>query len=169
MDKDTNDTLALPYNVIDITGKRDEQFILTLKRFREGQDERSIQNNSIEGEFEVTYRSRGIQSTLECDITIGNLYYFDYDLDTAYDINFGRNATAVLESYTPGRTKLVFRFDENARCFVSGSFKNKGDGYKSGISFEDLEIDAVYVSSTLGSLMDFFPKIKKLQGHSNFF
>ena len=155
MDKKPCDTLEPPCKLIDITGMGDEHFVLTLKKFRDGQDERSKQTYGIEGDFEVTYKSRGMESTLECDITIDNLKYFYYDLDTAYDINFGWNTTAVLESYTPGRTNLTFRFDENSRCFISGNFRNKGDGYKSGISFDDIEIDTSYVSSVLSSLKNF--------------
>ncbi|MBQ5311339.1 MAG: hypothetical protein ILP19_04790 [Oscillospiraceae bacterium] len=161
-------SLPLPYSLIDIDGMGGEHFALVFKGFAEGQDERSIQRNGILGEFAVSYSCSGMQSSLDCDITLMHLYCFTYDLDTAWDINFNRSSTAVLEHYDPERTELIFRFDEAGKCFVKGSFRNKGDGYKSGISFDEFRTDLLYIPYILSSLGDFFDEMRRIQGHGNF-
>ncbi len=159
-------SIELPYMLIDAVGNGGERIILKFKSFTQG---RSAGNTGVTGDFELFYECSGMHCSLECDLTIGNLSYFEYDLDTAYDINSCRDSTAVLESYEASRTRLVFRFDEKARCYVSGNIRNKGDGYKSGISFDDVEIDTVNISDILCRLKDFFNEVEKIQGNRNFY
>ena len=46
---------------------------------------------------------------------------------------------------------------------------SEGDGYKSGISFDDVEIDTVNISDILCRLKDFFNEVEKIQGNRNFY
>lgn len=166
MDTETDTMIQLPYTLIDAVGNGGERIILQLKSFAQ---ESSVRNTGVTGDFELTYQCQGMRCSLQCDLTIGNLSYFEYDLDTAYDINSCANSTAVLQSYDASRTKLVFRFDEKAHCIVSGSIKNKGDGYKSGISFDDVEIDTVNIGDILCCLKDLFNEAERIQGNRNFY
>ena len=165
-----NSTLELPYKLIDI-GDRNERFIFAFKCFDENQTEYSIQAGGVTGKFEITYKCSGIESNFECDLTIGNLYYFYIELDTAYDIKFCKDSVAILKdcSETLNRTKLMFRFDKLGHCFVEGCFKNKGNNYRSSISFEDIEIDQTFIPDILISLEKFFDELKRIQGHSKFY
>ena len=71
--------LELPYNLIDIQDG-EKRFIFLFKCFDDNQTEYSIQAGGVTGKFEVTYKCCGIDSNFECDITIGNLYYFYIEL-----------------------------------------------------------------------------------------
>ena len=162
MDNKTDTMIQLPYTLIDAVGNGGERIMLQLKSF-------VLESTGLTGDFELTYQCQAMQCSLQCDLTIGNLSYFEYDLDTAYDINSCRSSTAVLESYDSSRTRLVFSFDEKARCCVSGNIRNKGDGYKSGICFDDVEIDTVNIGDILCCLKDFFNEAERIQGNRNFY
>jgi hypothetical protein len=104
----------------------------------------------------------------DIDLTIGNLYYFNYDLDAAWDIHFGRNAKAVLRNYGDiCRSELVFSFDESGRCTVRGKFKNSECGFRNGISFE-IEIDSSQITDQTVAMARFFDKLAEIQGNRNF-
>ena len=106
----------------------------------------------------------------DIDLTIGNIYYFCYDIDTAWDIEFGRNSTAILRSYgkPPFRSELIFAFDELGKCNVSGQFRNSECGFRNGISFE-MAVDTSVISSQIAAMENFFDKLEKIQGNKNFY
>ena len=161
------DIIKLPCTMIDI-GDSDESFKLFFDRFDEGQSEHSIRNNGLSGIFKAEYKSRGMDCCFDIDLTIGNLYYFNYDLDTAWDIHYGRNSKAVLRNYGDiCRSELVFSFDESGRCTVSGKFMNSECGFKNGISFEK-EIDRSQITDQTVSMTSFFDKLAEIQGNRNF-
>lgn len=163
---DIND-ITLPCKLIDI-GDRDESFALLFDRFDEGQTDHSIRNNGLSGRFKIVYKCSGINCCFDIDLTIGNLYYFNYDLDTAWDIYFGRNAKAVLRNYGDiCRSELVFSFDESGRCTVSGKFMNSECGFRNGISFE-MKIDGSQITDQTSSMDSFFDKLDEIQGNRNF-
>ncbi|MDO4863630.1 MAG: hypothetical protein Q4A05_05610 [Ruminococcus sp.] len=168
MSNEIESTLELPYKLIDIC-RGYEHFVFTFKRFDENQSEYSIKNGGVTGDFEISYECKGVKCNFECDITIGNLYYFYIELDNAYQCC--KNSIAILNNYgeTLNRTKLTFRFDKLGHCFISGFFKNKENSYRSGIIFDDIEIDQTYIPEILVSLENFFTELKRIQGHSNFY
>ena len=159
----------LPYKLIDIRDDS-EQFILAFKCFDKNQTEYSIQTGGVSGIFEVTYKCCGIECQFECDLTIGNLYYFYIELENVYECLPGIEPVAVLKNYgeTPDRTNMTFRFDKLGHCIISGLFRNKSNCYKSGIIF-DISIDISFIYDILGSLEKFFDELKSIQGHSNFY
>ena len=163
--------MELPYNVIDIdTGN--EHFILQFDSFDDNQSDYSIKMGGVTGKFSIQYHSNDINCQFECDITIGNVYAFYIALDTAYDILFGRNATAVLENYGKRlkhkHTSLIFNFDKRGHCNVKGFFKNASNHYTNGINFS-FELDQIYITDILTSMEIFFRELKRIQGHSNFY
>lgn len=118
--------IELPYNVIDIdTGN--EHFILQFDSFDDNQSDYSIKMGGVTGKFSINYHSNGINCNFKCDITIGNVYVFYLELDTAYDILSGRNATAVLENYdeTLNHTNLIFNFDKCGYCNICNAVCKK--------------------------------------------
>jgi len=161
--------LELPYNLIDIRDG-EKQFIFSFKCFDDNQTEYSIQAGGVTGKFEVTYKCSGIDSKFECDITIGNLYYFYIELENVYECLPGIEPVAVLKNYgeTLNRTNMTFTFDKLGHCKVDCCFKNASDRYNSGIFFE-LQIDMSYIYDILNSLEKFFDELKQIQGHSKFY
>lgn len=146
----------------------DEYFSLAFVKFNEGQSEYSIKHSGAAGDFEITYKCNGIESKFECDMTIGNLYYFFIALDNAYDIQNCRNNVVALENYgSLKRSVLTIKFD-NRQYFVSGYFKNKNNLYNSSISF-NFEILLTDIVEILISLDNFFSEIRKIQGNNNFY
>lgn len=161
-------TLELPYKLIDIKNGS-EHLRLAFKCFDDNQTDYSIQAGGVTGEFVVSYKGRGIDSLFECDITIGNLYDFYIELKNIYENLPGIEPFAVLKNHgTLNRTDITFRFDKLGHCFVSGYFKNKSNGYKSGIIF-DIQIELPNIYDLLHSLEKFFNELKRIQGHSNFY
>ena len=160
--------IKLPLDLIDIdTGSG--RFILRFIAFDKGQNEYSVKQSGITGSFGIVYQSCGMQCEFPIDLTVGNLYLFEYQLDDAYDIMFGRNASAVLENYgTLNRSKFSVVFDKRGRCTAKGHFKNKNNGYTDGISFS-AELDQSCIPDMLGSMMRFFDKLRELQGHGYFY
>lgn len=160
--------IKLPFDLIDIdTGSG--RFVLRFTSFDKDQDEHSVKRGGITGSFGVVYKSHGMDCEFPVDLSVGNLYHFDYQLDDAYDIKCGKNACAVLENYgTPNRSKLSVVFDERGRCTVKGHFRNKDSGYADGISFS-AELDQSYISDMLFSMKIFFDKLGEIQGDHNFF
>ncbi|MBO4865274.1 MAG: hypothetical protein J5582_01705 [Ruminococcus sp.] len=163
------DIIELPCTLIDI-GDRDERFTLIFDRFDEGLTEHSVKSHGLSGRFKAVYKCRGMDCCFDIDLTIGNLYYFSYDLDTAWDINFGRNSNAVLRSYgePPFRSELVFAFDDSGKCTVSGQFRTSENRFRSGISFE-MEADRSVISSQIAAMEKFFDKLSEIQGSKNFY
>lgn len=160
--------IELPYDLIDInTGS--EHFIFQFISFDDDQTDRSIEMGGVTGKFGIIYQCKGIDCNFECDITVGNVYAFNYSLDTAYDLMSGRNAVSVLSDYgdTLNRTNLTIRFDSKGHCLMDGHFKNKDDLYKSAVSFS-FEIDQTDVSDMLVSMNKFFEELIRIQGHNNF-
>ncbi|SFC39837.1 hypothetical protein [Ruminococcus albus] len=165
----STDIIELPFTLIDI-GDRDERFKLIFDRFDEGLTEHSIKSHGLSGRFKAVYKSRGMDCCFDIDLSIGNLYYFSYDLDTAWDINFGKNTTAVLRNYgeQPFRSELIFAFDEIGKCTVSGHFMNSECGFRNGISFE-MAADNSVISSQIVAMVNFFDKLDEIQGNKNFY
>ena len=161
--------LSLPYKLIDID-KGEEHFVFAFKCFDEKQSDYSIQMGGVTGKFEVIYRCYGIESQFECDITIGNVYDFYIQLNNVYGIHFGKDTIANLKNYGNilKRTNLTFSLDNNGHCTIIGSFKNKGNLYKSGIEFE-IEIDQTYIPEILASCAFFFKELTRIQGHGTFY
>ena len=167
-DKDINSILKLPYKLIDISDGT-ERFVLSFKEFDKGQTGHSIKKGGVTGSFEVTYRCSGIDSRFECDVTVGNLYYFYIELENVYECLPGTEPAAVLTNYgTTDRTDMTFRFDGAGHCQVSGRFMDKENGYKSGVIF-DICMDVSYIYDILGSLKEFFDELKRIQGHGSFY
>ena len=147
--------LELPYKLIDI-GFGDERFVLSLRSVNCGR--------SVCCDFEVCYRCGGIESRFACDLTPSDVYCFYIQLDDAYDIHFGRESAAVLESSANGRTKLRFAFDGKAQCTVSGSFASRESGYRSGVFFEDMHADLTDIPQIDAALKRFFDEMKRIKG-----
>ena len=121
--------LSLPFRLIELNSG-EQLFALECKEIRTlGSKE------ELSGTFEVIYKCNGMDCHFECDITIGNIYYFYLELDTAYDILFSKNAKAVLNDYNNDRTNIVFEFDDKCRCKAHGTIKNRSDQYRSSIEF----------------------------------
>ena len=160
---------TLPYDLICIQDGG-MQFRLTFKCFDENQTAYSIQTGGLTGTFEVTYQCAGMDCQFECDMTIGNLYYFYIALENGYECLPGIEPVAVLKNdgETRNRTNLTFTFDKQGHINVNGCFRNKCDGYHSGIVFE-LQIDVSYIYDILSALESFFDALKRIQGHSNFY
>jgi len=134
----------------------------------EGQSEYSIKHGGVTGDFEIAYKCSGIESNFECDMTIGNLYYFFIALDNAYDIQNCNNNIVTLENYgSSKRSVLTLKFD-NGCYFVSGYFKNKNNKYNSSISF-NFQIFLADIIEILISLDNFFSEIRRIQGSNNFY
>ncbi len=163
-----NDSIfELPYKLMDID-MVDEHFSLAFIKFDEGQSEYSINHSGITGDFEIAYKCSGIESKFECDMTIGNLYYFFVALDNAYDIENCKNNIVTLENYgSSKRSVLKLKFD-NGRYFVNGYFKNKNNKYNSSIGF-NFEIFLTDIVEILISLDNFFSEIRRIQGNNNFY
>ena len=139
-----------------------------LHRFDERQTEHSKKNNGLSCIFRIAYKCSGMECSFDINLTIGNLYYFCYDLDTAWDIKFGWNTTAVLRNYGDiCRSELVFSFDGYGRCTVSGKFMNSECGFRNGISFE-MKIDRSQITDQTASMESFFNKLAEIQGNRNF-
>lgn len=160
-------SLQLPYKLIDIDNCG-EHFIFAFKKYDESQDEYSIKLGGITGDFELTYKSLGLECQFECDITVGNVYDFYRELEYAYQAS--KNTEAKLKNYGNilNRTFLQFRFDKLGHCILIGNFKNKFTQYRNGVTFE-IEIDQTYVAKILSSLKFFFEKLKSIQGHDTFY
>lgn len=169
MFKRIESAFELPYKLIDIRDGS-ERFVFAFNCFDKNQTEYSIQAGGVTGRFEVTYKCRGIDSQFECDITIGNLYYFYIELENMYECLPGIEPIAVLKNYgeTLNRTNMTFRADKCGHFIINGCFKNKENGYKSGIIFET-KLDTVFIYDILNSLEKFFDELKRIQGHSNFY
>ncbi|SEK64469.1 hypothetical protein [Ruminococcus albus] len=163
------DIIELPCTLIDI-GEKDERFTLIFDRFDEGLTEHSVKSHGLSGIFKAVYKCRGMDCCFDIDLTIGNLYYFSYDLDTAWDIYFGRNSKAVLRSYgePPFGSELIFAFNEIGKCTVSGHFMNSEYGFRNGISFE-MAADNSVISSQIVAMKNFFDKLDEIQGNKNFY
>ena len=154
--------LSLPFRLIEInTGN--EFFELECKELKLfGSEE------SLSGTFEVIYKCSGMDCHFECDITIGNVYYFYLELDTAYDIMFSKNSKVVLSDYNNDRTSIVFQFDDKCRCKAFGKIKNKSDQYRSGIKFT-MNVEQSEICDALVSLDKFFRELKRVKGNMDFF
>ena len=165
---DSENKFELPYKVMEIDSG-DECLILSFIRFKRHQDSYSIKRGGVLGDFEVSYKCRGIESRFECELTPGNLNCFYYELENLYDGLPGTKPTAVLENNTgeAERTKITFTLNKG-RCFISGSVRNKNNDYKSGIFF-DIDTDGIILSEILTELNNFLDEIIKIQGHRNFF
>ena len=161
-------TLELPYKLIDIRDGR-KYLIFSFKCFDDDQTEYSIQAGGVTGKFEVIYKCCGIDSQFECDITIGNLYDFYIELKNVYECLPCNEPVAILKNYGEilNRTNMTFTFDKLGHCNVNGYFKNKYDGYDSGIMFEFK--NDIYIYGILNSLEKFFDELKRIQGHGNFY
>lgn len=165
--KEIKSPFELPYKLIDIFSG-DESFVLEFTRFDEGQSDYSIQAGGVTGQFGIVYKGRGIDARFECDLTMGNLYAFDYALDTSYDIMFGKNSSAVLCDYSePNHTFLEFVFDEKGKCHVKGDFKNQENFYHTGLQFE-FDIDQIFIPEILAAMDTFFTELKKIQERGTF-
>lgn len=161
-------TIELPYNLIDIdTGN--ERFIFRFNDFDDNQTDYSIKTYGVTGKFGVVYQCRGTDCRFECDITVGNIFDFYMSLDTAYDIMFGKNSSAILTNYgnTLDRTNLTIKFDNKGHCYADGYFKNSDNKYKSGFFFS-FEFDRIYVSDMIVSMDKFFTELRRIQGHNIF-
>ena len=154
--------LSLPFRLIEInTG--DEFFALECKELKSfGSEE------NLSGTFEVIYKCSGMDCHFECDITIGNVYYFYLELDTAYDIMFSKNSKAVLSDYNNDKTSVVFQFDDKCRCKAFGKIKNKTNQYRSGIKFT-MNVEPSEISDALVSLDEFLSELKRVKGNMDFF
>ena len=160
--------LHLPFRLIDVNTGNDS-FVFEFKEFDKGQTDFSIKNGGLTGKFGIIYRCIGIECQFECDITIGNVYYFYIDLENAYDIQFGKNIKVILKDYSDvdNRTCLTFEFDKTGHCIINGYFKNKFSQYMSGVEFS-IEIDQTYIAKMLVSFEMFFNELKRIQGDYNF-
>ena len=128
-------TLELPYKLIDVRNDN-EQLIFSFLSFDDGQTDYSIQKGGVTGKFGVSYKCSGIESCFECDITIGNLYYFYIELENVYERLPGIKPVAVLENYGElKRTEMTISCDKTGRWSVSGCFRNKGTGYREMIKY----------------------------------
>ena len=154
--------LSFPFRLIEInTGNA--YFALESKELKSfGKEE------NLSGTFEIIYKCSGMECHFECDITIGNVYYFYLELDTAYDIMFSKNSKAVLIDYNNDRTSIIIQFDDKCRCTAVGKIKNKLDQYRSGIEFT-MNVEQSEVCDMLVSLDKFFSELKRIKGNSDFF
>ena len=160
------DDIVLPIRLIDIQ-MGDKCFILEFKDFVRNTNDNSICRSKLLGIFEITYKCNGMSCCFECDMSIGNLYYFYLELDTAYDIEFSTNAKAILSDYNSDKTNIIVQFDDKCRCELSGHIKNKIDNYRSGIEFT-INIEQSDVCDILVKLDKFLREMKQIQGNYNF-
>ena len=168
MNTEINSTLELPYKLIDI-GDSAEQFTLCFKSFDQARSAHSIQTSGVSGVFEVEYKCSGIDCRFECDMTVGNLFYFYTELENVYECLPGIEPVAFLNNYGADmHTDMSLRFDKKGHFNVIGHFKNKQNNYKSSIAF-DIQADTAFVYDILGSLKAFFDELKRIQGHGNFY
>jgi hypothetical protein len=114
------------------------------------------------GTFECIYRCQGMDCRFPCTLSIESLYYFYLSLDTAYDIEFSKNAKAVLDADNKDSTHIEFAFDDKCRCTVSGRIQNKAVPFQSGITVS-FPIEQSDVCDVLTSMESFF-RAWKLQG-----
>lgn len=157
MDKDTEKELVLPYKLMEI-GWGDRRFTISCV----GIDTEAGSKAAKSCKFEVSYKSGSIDCRMPLSVQAWELWAFNYDLDTAYDINSCRNAKAVLSC---GNGELTIVFDENCRCSVSGKFDNGGhDGV-----FFTLAADTAEIGDSIYSMEVFFDGLEKIQGSRDFF
>lgn len=156
--------IELPYDLIDLkTGN--EHFVLQFSGFDENQTDYSINMGGVTGKFNVIYQCRGMDCNFRCEITVGNVYEFYISLDSACNAMSGK---ASLNYYSPDRSSLTFTLDKKGHCLVEGSFKNKDNFCKSGVTFS-FETDQTYITGILKSMEIFFRELKRIQGHDTFY
>ena len=154
---DNFDTFALPFRLFEInTGT--VYFAFEMKTLDNYASDQSLKP----GIFECIYRCPGMDCRFPCDLSIEILYYFYLSLDTAYDIEYSKNAKAVLDADNKERTHIEFAFDDKCRCTVSGRIQNKAIAYPSSI-FVSFPVEQSDVCDVLTSLESFF-RAWKLQG-----
>ncbi|MBQ8967214.1 hypothetical protein [Ruminococcus sp.] len=154
--------LSLPFRLIELNSG-EQLFALECKEIRTlGSKE------ELSGTFEVIYKCNGMDCHFECDITIGNIYYFYLELDTAYDILFSKNAKAVLNNYNNDRTNIVFEFDDKCRCKAHGTIKNSSDQYRSSIEFT-MSAERSEICDALVSIDKFLNELSQVKGDMDFF
>ena len=154
--------ISFPYRLMEINNG-DVFFALECKELSSFGSE-----DNLSGTFEIIYKCSGMDCHFECDISIGNIYYFYLELDTAYDIMFCKNAKAVLSSYNNDRTDLVIEFDDKCNCTASGKIRNKSDQYRSGIEFT-MNVEQSDVCDALVSIDEFLIEMHRLKGNMDFF
>ncbi len=158
-----------PYPLIDIRTDR-EHFIFQFQRFDDNQTDYSIKAGGLTGCFAVEYQCEGIESSFECDITMGNVYDFYISLRKAYEGINKRGASASLRNYgeAENRTGLTINFDGKGRCCIEGRFSNKFSQHRSGI-YLSFDADQSYIPEILGTMKRFFDESARIQGHSSFY
>lgn len=160
--------MELPYPLIDLR-MGDEHFVFQCTALG-NQTAREIEAGGVSCEFGIQYQCSGMGCAFRCDITVGNVYEFYLSLDTAYDILFGRNASAVLKNYGDilNRTKLTVTFDKRGHCRMKGHFQNADNHYQSGINIS-FEIDQSYISDMVCAMTRFFEELASIQGNWIFY
>lgn len=160
--------LELPYRLIDIsTGN--EHFVFEFKEFDKNQSDYSIMSG-ITGKFGIIYQCRGIESSFDCEITVGNVRDFYISLENAYNVSLGKNTVSVLKNYGEilNRSNLMIKFDHKGHCVFEGDFKNQYNCFKCGINFT-FELDQSYIPKILNSFHTFFSELIRIQGHDTFY
>ena len=154
---DNFDTFPVPFRLFEInTGT--VYFAFELKTLDNKTSDQSIKPGIIE----CIYRCPGMDCRFPCAISIESLYYFYLSLDTAYDIEYSKNAKAVLDADNMESTHIEFAFDDKCRCTISGRIQNKAVPFQSGITVS-FPVEQSDVCDVLTSLESFF-RAWKLQG-----
>lgn len=156
-------SLKLPMKLIDIE-KDAEHFIFEFLEFDKNQSDYSIKMGGITGKFGIRYSDYGINCEFPCDITVGNVFEFYENLKQGYGQLDG---TAALRDYTGDRFKMTIAFHKHGHCVMNGTFKNKNNLYKSGITIL-MYCDQTYIGPSITSLEQLFTEFAKIQGNTQF-
>lgn len=117
-----------------------------------GRESFVLQYEAEENEIYIQYECKGINARFKCDITAEEIRDFYRAFDTAYDIMAGKETVTVMDNHGGiNRCTLEVKLDEKGDCFITGSFKNKDDHYKSGIKFEFF-VDRTFVTEMIISM-----------------
>lgn len=159
---DLNSMAPLPLNVIDLEHSG-IHFVLRLLYFNDGQTESSVKENGVTGQFGILYEDSGMRCEFEIDCTISSLIWLGDSLE--YSMN--KEAVLVNEG-TEEHSFLSCTSDEDTYIFT-GRFRNKENGYRSGISFE-ITADKAYapIPDVTKGIEALTHKIYMIQGHNRY-
>ena len=153
------DELTFPYKLIDIdTGSG--RFLLSMTALDK--------ENGFTGTFRAAYSCKGIKSDFECFVTLGDIYYFAYALDTAYDLEQVNTSAVIGDDNDLRKISLIFIFDSKGRCHVSGHFPNKDDMFRSAVDFNCELYLSVITDITVG-INKLFDKLAEIKGDRDFY